>query len=118
MEYVSGAVNLLAGEAIVAHIVNDSAVSESTRVVIFRNTGAGAVVETDSGAMALTPTWTGGIAHTISSPGTFWVRIQASSEALIPKASFERDVAGVFSPIVSYKPGDFAVFSLARKRLW
>ncbi len=46
------------------------------------------------------------------------MRIQATSESLIPKASFERVEDGIWKPVVSYRPGDFAVFSLTRKRLW
>lgn len=48
------------------------------------------------------------------------MRIAATSDVLIPKVSFERLQAGTWDPVVTYRPGDFAVFRLkpSRKRLW
>lgn len=118
LEHVTSAVSVLANDGIVVHVVNDSGMSESTRVVIYQNTGAGAVTMADTGLVAVAPTWTWGLGFTVKDPGEYWLRVQATSESLIPKASFERVDAGIWKPVVSYKPGDFAVFSLARKRLW
>ncbi|MEA2562381.1 MAG: hypothetical protein QOH06_3885 [Acidobacteriota bacterium] len=118
LEYVTSAVSVLPNDGIVVHVVNDSSVAESTRVVIYRNTGAGAITVVDTGRVTVTPTWTWSLGFTVKEPGEYWLRIQASSEALIPKASFERLDGGIWKPVVSYRPGDFAVFSLTRKRLW
>lgn len=118
LEYVTSAVSMRPDDAIGIHVVNDSSVAGSTRVVIYRNTGAGAITVADTGIVTLTPNWTWALGFTAKDPGEYWLRIQASSEALIPKASFERINGAIWKPVVSYRPGDFAVFSLKRKRLW
>ena len=118
LEYVTSSVSMRDNDGIVVHVVNDSGVTESTRVVIYKNTGAGAVTVADTGIVTVTPTWTWTLGFTTKDPGEYWLRIQASSEALIPKASFERIEGGIWKPVESYRPGDFAVFSLRRKRLW
>ena len=118
LAYVTSAVSVRANDGIAIHVVNDSAVAEHTRVVIYRNSGAGAVTVADTGHVVVTPTWTWILGVPIKDNGEYWLRIQTTSESLIPKASFERDEAGIWKPIVSYRPGDFAVFSLTRKRLW
>ena len=119
-EYVTSAVSLLNGDGIVVHIVNDSGVAENTHVVIYKNTGAGASTVTDSGSVVVTPTWNWGLGFTVSASGEYWLRIQATSEFLIPKASFERIRESVWIPVVSYRPGDFALFKLqpSRRRFW
>jgi hypothetical protein len=118
LEYVTSAVSVQANDGIVVHVVNDSGVAESTRVVVYRNTGAGAVTMDDTGRLAVGPTWTRGLPFLVKESGEYWLRIQTTSESLIPKASFERVDGGIMTPVVSYRPGDFAVFSLTRKRLW
>lgn len=118
LEYVTSAVSMLDNDGIVVHVVNDSGVAENVRVVIYQNTGAGAVTVVDTGRVLVTPTWNWGLGFTVKQSGEYWLRIQATAESLIPKASFERVAAGIWQPIVSYKPGDFAVFSLTRKRIW
>ncbi|MFL6202718.1 MAG: hypothetical protein ACJ76J_26410 [Thermoanaerobaculia bacterium] len=118
LEYVTSAVSVLGNDGIVMHVVNDSGVAESTRVVIYQNTGAGAITVVDTGRVAVAATWTWGLGFTVKDPGEYWLRIQASSEALIPKVSFERVDGAIWKPVVPYRPGDFAVFSLARKRFW
>lgn len=118
LEYVTSAVSVLANDGIVVHVVNDSGVTENTRVVIYQNTGAGAITVADTGRVAVTPTWTWGLGFTVKDSGEYWLRVQTTSESLVPKAAFERVASGIWNPIVSYKPGDFAVFSLTRKRLW
>ena len=119
-EYVTSAVSLLNGDGIVGHVVNDSSIPENARVVIFMNTGAGATTATDSGSVVVTPTWTWGLAFTVSNSGEYWLRVEVTSEFLIPKASFERSISNIWTPVVSYRPGDFAVFDLLplRKRIW
>ncbi len=119
-EYVTSAVSLLNGDGIVVHVVNDSGAAENTRVAIFKNTGAGASTVNDTGSVVVTPTFNFGLGITVSESGEYWLRIQATSEFLIPKASFEHLRESVFIPVVSYRPGDFAVFQLlpSRKRLW
>lgn len=89
-EYVASAVSLLKGDAVVVHVVNDSAFDEVAHTIIYQNTGAGAVVATDSGHVTITPSWTWGLGFTISESGEYWLRIRVTSEYLIPKASFER----------------------------
>jgi hypothetical protein len=119
-EYVTSTVSLLQGDGIVVHVLNDSSISEGTHVVIYQNTGAGAIVAADSGNVVVVPTWEWGLGFTIPNSGEYWVRIRASSESLIPKVSFERFVNSVWVPVVSYRPGDFAVFKLRpkRRRIW
>lgn len=118
-EYVTSAVSLLKDDGIVVHVVNDSGAPEHTRVVIYQNTGAGASTATDTGSV-VTPTWVWGLGFTVSKSGEYWLRVQATSEFLVPKASFERLRDGIWIPVVSYRPGDFAVFDLhpLRKRIW
>ncbi len=118
LEYVTSAVSVLENDSIVVHVVNDSGLAESTRVVIYQNTGAGAITVVDTGRVAVAQTWTWGLRFTVKEPGEYWLRIQTTSESLIPKASFERVDGGIWKPVASYRPGDFAVFSLTRKRLW
>jgi hypothetical protein len=123
-EYVTSTVSLLTqagqGDGIVAHVVNDSAALHHTRVIVYHNTGAGAVISTDSGVIAIVPTWQWSIAFTVPSSGEYWVRIAVTSEVLIPKVSFERVQSGIWLPLVTYRPGDFAIFRLtpSRQRLW
>jgi hypothetical protein len=120
LEYVTSAVSLLAGDGIVVHVVNDGSVKQNTRVIIYRNTGAGANISTDSGDVIVTPTWVWGLGYTLSTNGEYWLRVQATSENLIPKASFERPVSSVWSPQVTYLPNDFAIFKLkpVKRRIW
>ena len=119
-EYVSSTVSLLNGDGIVVSVVNDSGASENTQVVIYQNTGAAAVTATDSGVVHVVATWQWSLGYTVPSGGEYWLRILATTENLVPKASFERVQNGAWVPVVSYRPGDFAVFQLrpARKRLW
>jgi hypothetical protein len=118
-EYVTSTVSVFQGDGIVVHVVNDSALNEKTRVIIYENTGAGAVVAVDTGDLAVTPTWQWGLGYTIPNSGEYWVRISVSSDSMIPKASFERVQTVGWVPVVSYLPGDFAIFQLpAKTRLW
>jgi hypothetical protein len=118
-EYVTSTVSMFQGDGIVVHVVNDSAAGESARVVIYQNTGAGAIVAADSGNALVTPTWQWGLGFTLPSNGEYWTRIFVSSEFLIPKVSFERLQGSTWVPVVSYRPGDFAIFKLPiRKRIW
>jgi len=72
----------------------------------------------DTGRVSVAPTWTWSLGFTVKNPGEYWVRIQTTSESLIPKADFQRVAGAIWTSFASYKPGDFAVFSLTRKRLW
>lgn len=117
LEYVTSVVSVVAGGAINVNVVNDSSVAESTRVVIYQNTGAGAVTVVDTGRATVTPTWNWAVGFTVKEAGAYWLRVQATSESLIPKASFH-SVEGVLKTVENYRPGEFAVFSLTRKRLW
>jgi hypothetical protein len=119
-EYVTSTVSLLERDGIVVHVVNDSGGPEQTRIVIYQNTGAGAATAIDTGSVVVTPTWQWGLGFTIPSSGEYWLRVQATSEFLVPKASFERVRDGIWIPVVSYRPGDFAIFDLhpLRKRIW
>src|SRR5262245_43971624 len=119
-EYVTSAVSLLKGDGVVVHVVNDSKLDEVAHAIIYKNTGAGAIVAADSGQVTVTPSWTWGLGFTIPESGEYWLRIRVTSEFLISKASFERVRDGVWVPLVSYRPGDFANIELYpdRKRLW
>jgi hypothetical protein len=123
-EYVTSTVSLLAranqGDGIVVHVVNDSDKKDRTQVVIYHNTGAGAVVATDSGAVDVVPSWQWGLGFTISASGEYWVRVRVSSEFMVPTVAFQRVEGGIWTAVARYKPGEFAVFSLSptRKRLW
>ncbi len=101
-------------------MINDSGLPESTRVQVYQNTGAGATTATESGGVVVTPTWQWSLAFTIPNAGEYGVRIRATSECLIPKVAFERLQGDLCIPVVSYRPGDFAVFKLrpSRKRVW
>lgn len=119
LEYVTGAVSVRTDDGIGVQVVNDSGVAENTRVVIYKNTGAGAVAVVDTGRVVVAPTWTWIMSFPVKDSSNYWLRVQTTSESLIPSASFERlDAAGVSKTLESYRPGDFAVFSLTRKRLW
>ena len=119
-EYVTSAVSVLKGDGIVVHVVNDSGTSESAHVIIYQNTGAGAITAADSGVAAVIPTWTWGLGFTVAESEEYWVRAQVTSEFQVPRASFQRVSAGLWLPFVDYRPGDFAVFDLlpTRKRRW
>jgi hypothetical protein len=113
-------VNAGQGDGIVTHIVNDSKKNEYARVLIYQNTGAGAIIAYDSGVADIVPSWQWGLGFTVPQSGDYWLRIQISSESLIAKVSFERLQNGIWVPFVSYLPGDFAIFKTipSRKRLW
>jgi hypothetical protein len=119
-EYVTSAVSLLENDGIVVHVVNDNPALGELQVVIYQNTGAGAVTTFDSGSTNVSPTWNWSLGSTISESGEYWLRVRVTSEFLIPKASFERVHDGVWLPFVTYRPGDFAIFKLkpSRKRIW
>jgi len=111
-EYVTGATSLLKGDSIGVHIVNDSNQTELARVVIYQNIGAGASVVADSGIFNITSNWTWGLGYTLSDSGEYWLRIQVSSQFLVPKASFERYRKFAWIPFVTYHSGEFAIFKL------
>lgn len=123
-EYVTSTVSLLMqsgqGDGIVVHVVNDSSKTDHVEVVIYQNTGAGAVVAAQSGPVDVVPSWQWGLGFTIPSSGEYWVRIRTSSEFSVPTVSFERVQAGIWVSVARYRPGDFAVFKLhpSRKRIW
>lgn len=119
-EYVTSAVSVLQNDGIVIHVLNDSGAVAKTQVLIYQNTGAGAVTAVDSGVIDVVATWVWGLGFTVSVSGEYWLRVRTTSEFLIPKASFERFQSSVWIPIVSYRPGDFAVFKLKprRTRIW
>jgi hypothetical protein len=112
-EYVTGAVSLYDHEAITIHVTNDSNQDGNTHVVIYKNTGAGAVVVADEGSN-VPKTWTWSLAFNVVPPkytsGEYWVRVQTSSPDFIPTVKFTRQNAGVWTPFVTYAPGDFAIF--------
>ena len=117
-EYVTSTVSVLANDGIVVHVLNHSLSKEFAHVLVYQNTGAGAVQVVDSGDSEVTPTWQWGLAYTVQDSGEYWVQIQVSSEFLIPKVAFERYDGTAWMPIIAYSPGDFAVFELQRRRLW
>jgi hypothetical protein len=116
LEYVTGAVSVFANNGIVVHALNHSDLTESVRVRIFENTGAGAVQATDTGVMNLIPSWTGGLGFTVQTSGEYWVQVLASSESVVVTAAFQRLEGGSFIPVVSYSPGNFAVFERGRRQ--
>jgi hypothetical protein len=89
-------------------------------VIIYKNTGAGAIVSTDTKVVDIVPSWQWGLGFTIPDSGEYWVRVEVTSSDLIPKTSFERFTNGIWVPVVSYLPGDFAIFKRqpSRKRIW
>jgi len=118
LEYVTSTMSLPAGDVITARVVNDSAAVEHVQVVVYKNTGAGAAVVLDTGRLPVGATWAWFVTLNLMEPGEFWLRIRTSSEALVPGASFDKYEGTEAKPRMIYRPGDFAVFSLARKRLW
>jgi hypothetical protein len=117
LDYVSGVVTLRKDDGVGVRVINDSGVNENARVVCYHNTGAGASVHVDSGRATVTPTWVWFAGFTVRNDGDYYIRIQVTSDALVPSASFERSAALGFPPVVHYTPGDFAVFDLTRRRL-
>jgi hypothetical protein len=119
-EYVTGSVSILNGDGIAVHIINDSGKSENVRVIIYKKTVGDATVVTDTGNVIIFPTRTWSLGHTISDSGGYWIRIQSTSELLVPVVSFERFHESVWSPIVVYPPGAFAIYKLHpdRQRVW
>ena len=117
-DYVSGVVSMRKDEGIVVKVLNDSGVNENARVVLYQVTGAGSSVHSDSGRGSVIPGWAWNVGLTIRDDGDYYVRIQATSDAFVPSAIFQRlTAAGVFAPFLTYAPGDFAVFDLTRRRL-
>jgi hypothetical protein len=118
-EYVTGTVSVLLNDGIVIHAVNDSAAQAQTEAIIYRNTGAGAVVAGQA-TNPVEPSATWALGFPVAQSGEYWVRVRASSQEVIPKVSFERLRDGVWYPVVSYRPADFALFRLrpSRKRMW
>lgn len=122
LDFVTGAVSVINGDGIVIHVTNDSQVEATTQLLIYQNTGAGAITQSDSGSYTLPPAWTGGVGYTIQESGEYWVRIRSTSEFVIPQVSFEclsdpsPNPRPPFTPFVVYKPGDFAVFELPSQR--
>jgi hypothetical protein len=119
-EYVTSAVSLFQDDGIVVHVVNDNPAKSVSEVIVYQNTGAGAVTAAATGPADVTPTWTWGLGYTIPNAGEYWLRVRVASEYLVPKASFERLSNGIWLPLVTYRPGDFAIFKLrpTRKRIW
>ena len=117
-EYVTCTVSVLSGDGIVVQVLNHSTAAHNTHVRIFQNTGAGAVQAADGGVVSVAPTWEWGLGFTVKDSGEYWVQIEADSDFLIPKVSFERDTAGTWVPRVSYAPGDFAIFEKGTRRVF
>lgn len=119
-EYITSLVSVLNGDGIGIHVVNDSIATKKTRVIIYHDSGAGAVVSYDSGDIDVNPTAGWGLGYPISTSGEYWLRIKATSESIIPKSSFERHIDSTRKPRVSYLPNDFAKFKLipTKRRKW
>lgn len=117
-KHVTSTVSTLDNDGIVIHILNVSDAAKTARARIYKNTGAGAVQVSDTGTVAVTPTWEWGLGYTVQESGEYWVELDAGSETLIPKVSFERHDGTKWVPIVTYSPGDFATFDPQRRRLW
>lgn len=118
LEYVTGAVALVTDDGILVDGVNDSGVTENVRLVIYKNTGAGAVLVADTGRVNVAATWTWSASLSVKDTSAYWLRVQTTSESLVPRALFVHNEGGGTRTVESYRPGDFAVFSLTRKRLW
>ena len=116
--HVTSTVSTLDNDGIVLHVLNYSDMQKTIRARIYRNTGAGAVQVTDSGTIAVAATWQWGLGYTVQESGEYWVELDVSSEALVPKVSFERHDGAKWVPFVTYSPGDFAVYDPQRRRLW
>ena len=126
LEYVTGAVSMIIGDGIVIHVTNDSPVEAITQLIIYQNTGTGAIIKSDSGRYPLVPTWMGGASYTIQESNEYWVRILSTSEFVIPQVAFDRlsepgpHPRPPFTPFVMYRPNDLALFELQpqRRRRW
>ncbi len=123
-EYLTSAETLMVfpnqGDALSVVVLNDSSAFEYTHITIYRDTGAGTTTMVEKGPQVVYPTSQWHLGYTALEAGEYWVRIQTTSQYLIPKVSFERYGDRAWSPLVSYTPGDFAVFQLKplRKRMW
>jgi hypothetical protein len=122
LEYVTGVLSLYKGDGLVVNVINDGHAYQSIIAIIYSNLPGGPYIEYDSGHVNLPGDWTWGLGFPAPEDGHYWLRVQATSEWLIPQATFERYSysEGMWIPIVSYRPGDFAVFALLpeRHRIW
>lgn len=116
LEYVTGRVGMFKGDGIVVNAINDSTASENVGIIIYH----GASVASDSGTLVVTPMTISGLGFTVPQNGDYWLRVRVTSECLVVTASFERLRDGNFVPLLSYLPGDFAIFRLqpSKTRLW
>ena len=117
-EYVTSTVGMLKNGGIVVSVLNDSATAENMQIIVYYTLFATSRVVMDTGVKVVHPTgvWVNGF--TVVDNGEYSVRIRVSSEYLIPNALFDKMTGTTSELIVIYKPGDFAVFDQARKRLW
>jgi hypothetical protein len=84
-EYVTSAVSVLQNDGIVVHVLNDSGAVAKTQVLIYQNTGAGAVTAVDSGVIDVVATWVWGLGFTVSVSGEYWLRVRTTSGFSSPK---------------------------------
>ena len=91
-------------------------VNEEAEIIIYQNTGGGAVIAAQQAQTGIIPSWTWGLGYTIQSSGEYWVRVRVGLESSIPTVCFERVQGGIWVPVARYLPGDFAVFDLSGRR--
>jgi hypothetical protein len=118
-QYITSTVSLRDNDSIVIHVLNLSNDPKTARVLIYKNAGNGAPQVYDSSVITVKPKWQWGLGYNIEerNSGEFWVQLELSSEMLIPKVSFESYTGDRWTPFVSYKPGDFAVFDDKHRRI-
>jgi hypothetical protein len=115
LEYVTGGEFILANDSITIFVLNTDELPGSTRVLVYQNTGVGAVLFADTGVLTVAPTVTEAIGVSLLTGGFYWLKIYVSSNELVPNAHFIRIQGGQPVTFASYSPGDFAVFERSRR---
>lgn len=121
-EYLTGRVSLKIQneqpDGIVVHIFNNSEVIEHSRIFIYGSSLVSPIVDSEN--LILNSNSHSGIGTTIPESGEYYVRIQTTSEFIVPTVSFDRINNSEWVSIVHYLPNDFAVFQMqpTKKRLW
>jgi len=112
LEYVSGPVEVAIFEPVAVSVLNHSTKTELVRIRIYQGSPAGSGLLFDTGHVQVETAAT----YNVSIPAETalcWVQIDADSDFLIPGALFR---VGAPPAILSYAPGDFAIFDSECRR--
>ncbi len=113
LDYMTAPVPVSVFNAISVNVLNHSALTESVRIRIHYRNAGGVGLLSDTGDVNLIAAGTYSAAIAASEEGDYWIQIHTNCESLIPSATFHN----TGSPVISYSPGDFAVFESGRRRI-